>query len=304
MIKTALFIATEAKLSTFALTLLFVCLALTSSAGRIHAQIYGQPYRLSDKEVEQIIKRIEKQSDKFRSSLDAALDKSRLNGSSREDDINAFVKAYYEDTKHLRDRFDAHKSTAPDVESVLQRAARIDTFMRRYPLSTRAQNDWATLRSYLDQLAQTFNVGWQWNGYGPASDYPAPSPVVSGVPYRVTDREVDQILKRIENQSDKFRSSLDSALDKSRFNGTRQEDNINAYVKDFYSETKRLRDHFEKHKSTGSDVESVLNRAATIDEFMNRNRLKKKNAQNEWAKLRVNLEELANIYGVSWHWRY
>ena len=302
--KTEHFMASQAKLSALALTLLFLSLALLSSAGRTQAQIYGQPYRLSDKEVEQIIKRIEKQSNKFRSSLDAALDKSRFNGSSREDDINAFVKAYYEETKHLHDRFDAHKSTAPDVESVLQRAARIDTFMRRYPLSPSAQGDWSTLRSYLDQLAQSYNVGWQWSASGPVSDYPATGTVVSAVPYRVTDREVDQILKRIENQSDKFRSSLDSALDKSRLNGTRQEDNINAYVKDFYAETKRLRDHFEGHKSTAGDVQSVLDRAATIDEFMNRNRLKKRNAQSEWSRLRGNLDELANVYGVTWRWRY
>ena len=294
----------HAKPVQLILMTLFVCGGLISNAGRVHGQIYGQPYRLSDKEVAQLIKRIEKQSDKFRASLDAALDKSRLNGSSREDDINAFVKAYYEDTKRLHDRFGAHKSTSSDVESVLQRAARIDAFMRRYPLTSRAQDDWTTLRSYLDQLAQTYNVGWQWSGYGSGNGYPAPGPVVSGIPYRVPDRQVDQILKRIESQSDKFRSSLDSALDKSRFNGTRQEDEINGYVKDFYSETKRLRDHFEGHKSTGADVESVLNRAATIDEFMSRNRLKKKNAQNEWAKLRVNLDELANVYGVSWRWRY
>ncbi|HEY8226480.1 MAG TPA: hypothetical protein VIG25_14465 [Pyrinomonadaceae bacterium] len=272
-------------------------------------QVIGQPYRLSDRDVERIIKGIENQSDKFKSSLNSALDKSRFNGTAREDDINAFVKSFYQETKRLRDHFNGHKSTSSDVEAVLQDAARIDGFMRRYPLTPRAQDDWATLRTGLDALAQAYNVGWQWNpiqsgGYVPVGR-PMGSSVgsdVSGIPYRVSDKEVDHILKRIEQQSDRFRSALDSALDKSRLDGTRREDDINAFVKDFYSETKRLRDHFEDHKSTDADVQSVLDRAAAIDDFMRRNRLKK-NAPNEWSKLKAELDDLARVYDVSWRWR-
>src|SRR5258705_13293263 len=123
-------------------TMFTVILALFSTfASTALAQIPGQPYRIDDKEVRNMIRRIEQQSDKFRGSLDAALDKSRFNGSTREDDINAFVKDFYRETKHLHDQFDHHKSTAPDVQSVLERAKRIDGFMRRYPLSSRAQDD-------------------------------------------------------------------------------------------------------------------------------------------------------------------
>src|SRR6476661_1481327 len=99
---------------------------------------------------------------------------------------------------------------------------------------------------------------------------------VIGQPYRINDKEVEKIIRRIEQQSDRFRSSLDSALDKSRFNGTRREDDINSFIKDFYSQTKQLRDHFNKHHSATSDVEAVLQRAAHIDEFMGRNRLSSK----------------------------
>ena len=287
------------------------CLYVLSAAFAATAmsQVIGQPYRLGDKDVEKIIHRIEQQSDKFRSSLDPALDKSRFNGSSREDDINAFVKDFYKETKTLHDHFDHHKSTTPDVQSVLERAARIDGFMRRYPLTARAQDDWSTLKTNLDELATAYNVSWRWGdysgGYPPARDgYPATGTIVSDVPYRISDREVEQVIHRIENQSDKFRSALDAALDKSRLDGTRREDEINAFVKDFYRETKTLHDHFDSHKTTKADVQSVLDRAARIDEFMSRNRFKKKNAPKEWANLKVNLDELARVYNVTWRWSY
>ena len=112
------------------------------------------------------------------------------------------------------------------------------------------------------------------------------------------------MIHRIEKQSDKFRVALDATLDKSRLDGTRLEDDINAFVKEFYAQTKTLHDHFDAHKSSNADVQSVLDRAARIDDFMRRNRLKKKNAEKEWAKLRVNLDELARDYNVSWRWGY
>src|SRR5687767_16029546 len=130
------------KRSFLALLFVITCLAVAAPA---RAQVVGQPYRLSDKEVEKILHRIENQSNNFRRSLDAALDRSRLNDTNREDDINAFIKNFDEQTKRLHDRFDDHKSVATDVEAVLNSAASIDQFMRRQRLNERAQNDWSKL---------------------------------------------------------------------------------------------------------------------------------------------------------------
>jgi hypothetical protein len=280
------------------------CVSLALLATNSQAQIVGQPYRVNDKEVEKIIRRIEQQSDHFRSSLDSALDKSRFNGSNREDDINSFIKDFYEQTKHLRNRFDKHQSASADVEAVLDRAARIDNFMSRNRLTSKAQDDWSTLKSNLDELASAYNVSSRWGGY--RNERAPVSPIgstVGGVPYRVTDREVERVLRQIEQQSDHFRSALDSSLDKSRLNGSRDEDDINRFVKDFYEQTKRLRDHFNDHKSTSGDVEAVLDRAASIDSFMRRNPMRKHDAMREWERLRGNLDELAQVYNVSWQWR-
>ena len=280
------------------------CVSLALLATNSQGQIVGQPYRLNDKEVEKIIRRIEQQSDHFRSSLDSALDKSRFNGSNREDDINSFIKDFYEQTKHLRNRFDKHQSASADVEAVLDRAARIDNFMSRNRLTSKAQDDWSTLKSNLDELASAYNVSSRWGGY--RNERAPVSPIgstVGGVPYRVTDREVERVLRQIEQQSDHFRSALDSSLDKSRLNGSRDEDDINRFVKDFYEQTKRLRDHFNDHKSTSGDVEAVLDRAASIDSFMRRNPMRKHDAMREWERLRGNLDELAQVYNVSWQWR-
>jgi len=275
-----------------------LCIAVTATTlvSRTSAQVAGQPYRVSDREVARLLDRIKSETDAFRKSLKDTLNKSRFDRTRREDDINTFVKDFEEETKRLDDNFDHHKSTTSDVDTVLDRAARIDGFMNRYPLNARAQGDWSALRADLEQLAAAYNVSWRWGG-----GYIAP--VVGDIPYRVTDKEVEEIIHRIEHQSDVFRQSLDTALDKSRFDGSRREDDINAFVKEFYKETKTLHDHFDHHKSTTSDVQTVLDRAAQIDQFMRRNRLRKP-AQNDWSILRSNLDELARVYNVTWRWGY
>jgi len=260
------------------------------------AQVAGQPYRVSDREVGRLLDRIRSKTNTFRESLKKALNNSRLDRTQREGNINEYVKAFESETKRLDDHFDHHKSTAPDVDSVLQRAARIYTFMALHPLDERAQGDWDSLRTDLELLANAYNIPWQWG-----SEWRTP-PFVDP-PFRVNDKQVEELIHRIEAQSDVFRKSLDAALDQSRLDGTRREDDINAFVKDFYKETRQLHDHFDSHKATAGDVQTVLNRAAQIDQFMRRNRLKRdREAQRDWVQLRAQLDELAHLYNVNWRW--
>src|SRR6266550_3876908 len=111
--------------------LLACCLALTllTMVSHVAGQLPGQPYRISDREVARLIDRIKSKTNTFRDSLKKALNKSRIDRTRREDDINAYVQAFEEETKRLDDHFDHHKSTAADVETVFQRATRINTFM-------------------------------------------------------------------------------------------------------------------------------------------------------------------------------
>jgi len=281
---------TKLILLIFSFTTLLV---LVSSA---EAQVAGQPYRITDREVARLLDRIRSKTNTFRDSLKKALNDSRLDRTQREENVNDYVKAFEEETKRLDDHFDHHKSTVADVDSVMQRASRINTFMILHPLDARVQGDWATLRADLELLANAYNITWQWGG-----EFRTP-PLVE-LPYRVSDKQVEELIHRIETQSDVFRKSLDSALDQSRLDGTRREDDINAFVKEFYKETKQLHEHFDSHKSTTGDVQTVLNRAAQIDQFMRRNRLKRdREAQREWLELRAQLDELARLYNVNWRW--
>ena len=119
-------------------------------------------YRLSDKEMKDLLSRIDKQAATFRSSLKSALNHSRFDDSKQEDRINDFVKGFEQATERLKHHYDSKSSASSDVEEVLRRAVRIDDFMERHHLSTRAESNWAALRANLDALAQAYGVSWSW----------------------------------------------------------------------------------------------------------------------------------------------
>ena len=126
------------------------------------ARAQDAPYRMSDKEVKKLMAQLKKDTGKFRKSLDSSLDRSRLNGTNREDDINAFLKNYEDATERLYSRFKDNKSVGADVEAVLDGAAEIDRFMTRGLAREKAERDWDAVRQDLRRLAEAYNVSWRW----------------------------------------------------------------------------------------------------------------------------------------------
>jgi len=142
------------------LTIINVLMLVASFA--IVARAQDAPYRLNDKEVKKLMAQLKKDTGRFRKSFDSSLDRSRLNGTNREDDINHFLKSYEDATERLYSRFKDNKSVGADVEAVLDGAAEIDRFMTRRLASERAERDWAEVRQDLRRLAEAYNVSWRW----------------------------------------------------------------------------------------------------------------------------------------------
>jgi hypothetical protein len=120
-------------------------------------------------------------------------------------------------------------------------------------------------------------------------------------PYRISDRQLDLLLRRIETRADAFQASLAQALNRSRANGTNRESEINNYVRDFEAATDRLRSNFNGKSTTASDVEEVLGRGWAINNFVKTNNLGYP-AVGNWNNLRSDLRTLAGYYNVSWRW--
>jgi hypothetical protein len=113
-----------------------------------------------------------------------------------------------------------------------------------------------------------------------------------------TKAEVNEVIKRVENRSDDFVKQFDRALDHSRLNGSRREDNLNEQAKRLENSLDDLRREFDRKESyieTRPEVRRTLDIAADINKTMRRRRMGGE-TERQWALLRSELNTLADVY--------
>lgn len=112
---------------------------------------------------------------------------------------------------------------------------------------------------------------------------------------------VRENIRQLETDTDSFKSSLDRALDHSPLDGTRAEDEINEYVKEFEHATDKLKDRAEDREYSPGLAREVLTRGRAINGFMRSHRMQSE-AEVDWARVRADLTRLANSYYIRWSW--
>jgi hypothetical protein len=248
-----------------------------------------RPDRLSDRQLKDLVDRIDTHRSVFDASVGRAIDLSRINGSVAEAEMDRSLKSFEQAARLLRDRVHDRHADRADAENVLRRASVIDDFMTRTQLDASAQIDWQALRLDMNDLARAYGVTWSWNAAS------------QNMPPRVDDRRVEQLLTQIAQKSERFEENLDRAFDRGRNDDRRAKDEARQSVKDFRHATERLRDRVKGRESTTLDVEEVLRRAVSIDDHLRRHQLSAQ-AGEDWRSLRGDLDELARAYNVPWNW--
>jgi hypothetical protein len=116
--------------------------------------------------------------------------------------------------------------------------------------------------------------------------------------YRGTARVVRQLIVRIDNETDVFRSSL-NAKNQGSIYGT-SNGNVVTLAEDLDAAVTQLRENFDQRQSTAADAQEVLNRAALIDQVISGRRIRNAAVTRSWTTLRADLTQLATAYNVSW----
>lgn len=114
--------------------------------------------------IDRLIKNVEQRTDAFVSQIDTGLDRSRLDGTRREDNLNERAKELERSTDELRSDFDRRGEnwweTRDNVQRTLSVASGIDTAMRRRNLGrgSGAEANWRNVRRELNTLARAYNL--------------------------------------------------------------------------------------------------------------------------------------------------
>ena len=258
----------------------------------VTAQAQRRPVRVTDRQVANILQRLERSTNTFRNSLNIALVNQRVDQTRPQNDINSFEPDLGTAIDQFKNRFATRQAGTADVENILQKASLVNGFMSRNRLNTRVQNDWAAVRTDVNALASAYGTTWQWNrDQGSATQS-----------YRLRDSELHQLIMRIETSGNRFQSSLSDAFTRSRYDQTNGEVNMNDDVRDFRNAAVELRKQHEARQPVADDVQRILALATPIDTFMRSNRLTNR-AQTDWSNLKNELNTLAGAFNVAANWQ-
>jgi hypothetical protein len=211
-----------------------------------------------------------------------------------QNDISTFQPGFDLAIKRFRDQFTRRLAVATDVESILQNASPINSFISKNTLNPRVKNDWSSVRTDLNTLASAYGISWQWNQLTPMK-------LDSNRSFRLSESELSQLIQQIENGGDKFRVSLTDAFFQRPYDRTRSEGNMNDALRGFKKATDQVRIRFDARQLVPDDVQRLLDQALPLENFMRDNPLTER-ARSDWSTLRTNLNLLASAYNISPSW--
>jgi hypothetical protein len=136
-----------------------MALSLLGQAEAQQGRYRGDSYTKAD--VARIIERVETKSDAFVRAFDQAMDRSRLDGSAREDQMNQQVRQLEQKIDALRSEFDRRdqwQETRDNVHAVLRQADEVERFMLNHRLRADVEQQWRAVREDLSKLAGVYNV--------------------------------------------------------------------------------------------------------------------------------------------------
>jgi hypothetical protein len=118
-----------------------------------------------------------------------------------------------------------------------------------------------------------------------------------------SNRNLNATVRNLKNRSKQFERRIDRELDRSRIDGTRREDQINAIAADFARAADRLDREYDNrrdYRNSQDEARRVLQLGSQLDRALSRGRLSY-NIQNDWNRIRQDLRILSNAFGGNYN---
>jgi hypothetical protein len=166
------------KFSIFAAAILALSLPAVAAAqwGRYPQDRYPEDRgygRYDDRGLRDSVHRLDRLAKDFERDMDRALDRSRANGSSREDRINDEVHQFRDAVGDLKSRVgngrDLNRS-ADEARRVLEEGQQLDRVARPRWFDSRLASEWSQIQQELRYISNVYGFGYN-GGYGRDGDW-------------------------------------------------------------------------------------------------------------------------------------
>ncbi len=136
------------------MTCAFMIFILFACSG---AAVLGQT-RVSDKDIESMMKNLSEDSKKFTSNFNSGIAKSSLRRTSREKESKELVKRFEQRTAGMLNNFKRNKKAEAEIHLVLDSAEKIDQLLKEVNFDNQTVSSWKKVQEELDMVSKGLGV--------------------------------------------------------------------------------------------------------------------------------------------------
>jgi hypothetical protein len=244
----------------------------------------------NDTAARDVVRRIQTRTDSLQRAVQTAADRNNY----RVEDIERMILDFESAANQLDRRLSSRRTTtSADVQTLLDRGEQIDTFFVNNRLGAGSRREWQAIRSDLDQLAGYYNLTPRWSSGGGNSG--------GNNDYTIGDRQMRQLVDQLNVRSATFSRNLRNDLNRGSYNDRNSADEARRQLSVFETALVQLRNRVNSRQVSSSDASNVLDRAAFLNNYIERRQLSSQ-TENNWSALRSDLDRLASAFNIAWNW--
>jgi hypothetical protein len=127
---------------------------------------------------------------------------------------------------------------------------------------------------------------------GMAGPWALPSPA-----QRVSDRDVEAMMRNLHDDTKSFLSGFENELKKSTIRRTSQEKDARKLAQDFEKQTGQMLEEFKKTRKGDVAVENTMNSAEELDRIVRQVQVSPK-VTAQWEKVQSELAQVSHAFGI------
>ena len=237
--------------------------------------------RLTDRDVKDLVARIEQGRDRFDDALDGKLKDSIVRGESGEVRVDRFLDDFQENIDKLEERLKPDYAASAEAATLLRQATLIERFFRQQPPGTKGESEWNRLATDLKTLAAAYGTAF---------------PIPEGASIRrLGDRELAANAEQIAAAAGRLKSALDADLKKDPAVARETREAIVREVDQLAKDAKTLRSRVKDGKPSSAEADQMLARATRVRTFIERHPTA--TSAGPWTELTGQLQTVAGAYG-------
>lgn len=251
------------------------------------------------------ISNLKNTSKRFEDILDRELDRSRYDGTNREDNLNRLAERFKDAAKDLDDEYDNRgnlRNSSDEARRLLDAGSQLDRALTRSRVGRNStiSNNWDGIEKDLITIAQAYNYDYRGtygrNGrYGDDDDR-------YGNNGR-NNRNLRATIVNLRNKAKNFERRVDREYDDRRSNRRRNSNDLQDLAGQFKRAVEQLEDEYGNRRDynrSADEARDVLNLGQQLDRAVSRARVSS-SIESDWNRIEDDLRDLADAYNYSYN---